>query len=51
MRLVTRLRTLVTKYRPEDDVPRLLIIFEDDDGSWHDGLGSAIDPAAVDPRT
>jgi hypothetical protein len=51
MRLTTRLRMLEAKYRPENDVPRLLIVFEEADGVWHDGFGAAIDPAAVDPRT
>jgi hypothetical protein len=37
--------------RPEDDVPGMLIVFEDEPGVWHDGQGTAIDPATVDPRT
>ena len=36
--------------RPEVDVPGLLIVFEDEPGVWHDGQGTAIDPAMVDPR-
>jgi hypothetical protein len=51
MRLTTRLRMLEAKLRPEDDVPKLLIVFEEEDGGWHDGQGTAIDPATVDPRT
>jgi hypothetical protein len=51
MRLMTRLRTLEAKFRPEDDVPKLLIVFEEDDGAWHDGRGATIDRTAVDPRT
>jgi hypothetical protein len=42
---------LEAKLRPEDDVPKLLIVFEEEDGGWHDGQGTAIDPATVDPRT
>jgi hypothetical protein len=51
MRLATRPRTLETMLRPEDEVPRLLIVFEEADGVWHDERGAAIDPCAVDPRT
>ena len=51
MRLTTRLRTLETKLRSEDDVPRLLIVLEEGDGVWHDWEGAVIDPKAVDPRT
>jgi hypothetical protein len=51
MRLTTRLRMLEAKLRPEDDVPKLLIVFEEEDGGWHDGRGVMIDPATVDPRT
>ena len=51
MRLTTRLSTLEMMLSPENDVPRVLIVFEDEDGIWHDGLGSAIDPATVDPRS
>lgn len=51
MRLTTRLRTLETKLRPEDNVPKLLIVFEEADGVWQDGRGTAIDPSAVAPRT
>ena len=51
MRLTTRLRMLEAKFRPKDDVPRLLIVFEEEDGGWHDGRGAAIDRATVDPRT
>ena len=51
MRLTTRLRTLEAKVRLEDDVPGLLIVFDEEDGVWHDGRGTTIDPAAVDPRT
>jgi hypothetical protein len=39
---------LEVKLRPEDDVPGMLIVFEDEDGTWHHGLGWAIDPATVD---
>jgi len=51
MQLKTRLRTLEAKFRPEDDVPRLLVVFEEEDGAWHDGRGAAIDPATVNPGT
>jgi hypothetical protein len=51
MRLTTRLRELEAKFRPEDDVPGWLIVFEEEPGVWRDGQGTAIDPAAVDPRT
>lgn len=50
MRLTTRLRTLETKLRPEDDVPGILFVLEED-GVWHDWAGAAIDPEAIDPRT
>ncbi len=50
MRLTTRLRTLETKLRPEDEVPGFLIALEQD-GVWHDWEGAVIDPTAVDPRT
>ena len=51
MRLATRLRMLEAKVRTEDDVPGLLILFENPDGTWHDGQGITIDPATIDPRT
>jgi hypothetical protein len=51
MRLATRLRMLEDKLRPEDEVPKVLIVFDEGDGTWHDGRGEAIDPGAVDPRT
>jgi hypothetical protein len=51
MRLTTRLHMLEAKLQPEDDVPGVLIVFEDEDGTWHDRRGIAIDPSAVDPRT
>ena len=51
MRLATRLRRLEAKARREDDGPRLLIVFEEADGTWHDGRGTALDPAAINPRT
>ena len=51
MRLTTRLRTLEAKFRPEDDVPRLLIVLEDEPGLWHNWKGAVIDPATIDPRT
>jgi hypothetical protein len=51
MRLTTRLRTLEATFQPEDDVPGLLIEFEEADGVWQDGRGTTIDPATVDPRT
>ncbi len=50
MRLATRLRTLEAKVRAEDDVPGVLIVFEED-GIRHDGRGTTIDPTTVDPRT
>ena len=40
MRLTTRLRTLEATLRPEDDVLGLLIVFEDELGSWYDGQGT-----------
>jgi hypothetical protein len=51
MRLTTRLRRLEAKVQREDDVPGLLIVFQEADGTWHDGRGTAIDPAAINPRT
>jgi hypothetical protein len=51
MRLTTRLHMLEAKLRPEDEVPGLLIVFEDEPGVWHDGQGTTIDPAMVNPRT
>ena len=51
MKLATRLRNLEAKVRREDDVPGLLIVFEEADGAWQDGRGTAIDPATIDPRT
>jgi len=51
MRLATRLRKLEAKVQREDDVLGLLIVFADADGTWHDGRGTAIDPAAINPRT
>ena len=51
MRLATRLRRLEAEVRREDDVLGLLIVFEEEDGVWHDGRRTTIDPAAVDPRT
>ena len=51
MRLTTRLRVLEAKFRPEDDVPRVLIVFEEEPGVWRDGQGTVIDPATIDPRT
>jgi hypothetical protein len=50
MRLTTRLRMLEVKLRPEDDVPGLLIVLEED-GVWHDWEGAVIDPATIDLRT
>ena len=51
MRLAMRLRRLEAKVRREDDVPGLLVVIEEEDGIWHDGRGTPIDPASVDPRT
>jgi hypothetical protein len=51
MRLTTRLRTLETKLGSEDEVPGVLIVFEEEDGVWHDWAGAMIDPEAVNPRT
>ena len=51
MRLATRLRTLETKVQPQDDVPGLLIVFKEEDGTWHDGRDTTINPATVNPRT
>ena len=50
MRLTTRLLALEIKLAAAGD-PGVLIVGEDDDGSWHDGQGTTIDPATVDPRT
>jgi hypothetical protein len=51
MRLTTRLRMLEAKFRPEDEVPKLLIVFDEGDGVWHDGWGNAIDRTTIHPRT
>jgi hypothetical protein len=50
MRLTTRLRTLETKLLLDDDMPRVLIVLEED-GVWHDWEGAVIDPATIAPRT
>jgi hypothetical protein len=50
MRLTTRLRTLEAKLRPEDEVPGVLFVLEEN-GVWHDWEDTVIDPATVDPRT
>jgi hypothetical protein len=49
MRLATRLEKVEARLRPEDKEPRLVIVLEDEDGTWHDGRGNAIDPASVGP--
>ena len=51
MRFATRLRKLEAKVQREDDVLGLLIVFKEADGTWHDGQGTTIDPAAINPRT
>ena len=51
MRLATRLRRLEAKARREDDVAGFLIVFKEADGTWHDGRGTAIDPATINLRT
>jgi hypothetical protein len=51
MRLSTRPRNLEARVRPEDNVPCLLVVFEEEPGVWHDGRGTAIDRATIDPRT
>lgn len=51
MRLATRLRIVEAKLRPDDQEPRLVIVFDDGDGVWRDGQRNTIDPAAIDPRT
>jgi hypothetical protein len=51
MRLSTRLRTLEARFRPADEVPGLLLVFEHEPGVWDDGRGTTIDPADIDPRT
>jgi len=50
MRLTTRLRVLEEKFRPEDKVPGVLFVLEEN-GVWRDWEGTVIDPATVDPRT
>lgn len=51
MKLATRLEKIEAKLRPDDDVPRLRIVLEDEDGVWHDGQGHEIDLATVGPLT
>jgi hypothetical protein len=51
MRLATRLRKIEAKVLREDDVLRLLCVFEEVDGTWHDGRGTTIDSAVINPRT
>ena len=51
MRLTTRLHALVAMVQPGNDVPRLLILFEEENGVWRDGQGVTIDPGTIDPRT
>ena len=51
MRLTTRLRALEATVRSEDEVPGVLIVFEEENGVWHDGHGVTIDPGTIDSRT
>jgi hypothetical protein len=47
---MARLRTLEAKFRPEHDVPGLLIVVEEH-GVWHDWPGAVVALATIDSRT
>ena len=51
MMLTTRLDKIATALGRNDDFVAILIVFEEEEGVWHDGRGADIDPASVDPRT
>ena len=51
LRLTTRLDKIAAALGRDEDYPAILIVFEEEEGVWHDGFGAAIDPASVDPRT
>lgn len=49
MRITTRVKAMETKLLPESKEPRLIIVLEDADGTWHDGRGNVIDRETVGP--
>ncbi|MCC6421462.1 MAG: hypothetical protein IT429_24860 [Gemmataceae bacterium] len=49
MRLATRLKIVGPKLRPDAKEPRLVIVAEDEDGTWRDAGDNPIDLAAVGP--
>ncbi len=49
MRLATRLEKIELKLRPDDKGPRLVIVVEDEDGTWRDAGGNVVDPASIGP--
>jgi hypothetical protein len=49
MRLTTRLERVEARLRPDDKEPRLVSVLDDEDGTWRDGRGNAVDPASIGP--
>ena len=46
-----RLAKIAAALGRDDDVPAILIVFEEEEGVWHDGRGVTIDRETLDPRT